>query len=531
MKRLIRGADVVDGTGAPRRRADVLVEDDRIAAIGAIDPGEDVELIDRPGSIVAPGFIDVHSHADFTLLAHRGAESAVRQGVTTVVTGNCGGGVAPASDRWDVRRVAFAYDAAWGVEIAWSAFDEYVAHLAGAAINVAPLVPHGAVRNAVMGLAPRAPDAHELDLMRGLVAEAMEAGAVGLSTGLEYQPGCHAEPDEIAALASVVAAHSGVYATHMRNRAERFAAATGEALDVGSTTGVRLQLSHVAPRPYAPPEQVACAFGAIQDARDAGLDVWVDTFPEIWGPGNLVDLLPSEVSEGTPTQVARRLRDAGARRAVADAFASGENFLMRAAGLDQIFISAHPVRRELQGHSIVDLAQADDQPLAAWVCDLLSEAGPVLMSVGIRHIYADEPDLRYVLSLPYCSLGSDGVVVAGEGHACSYPWNASTYGYAARTLELYVRDVAVFTLEEAVHRLAGLPAAAIGLHDRGVLEVGAIADIVTFDADAIADRSAPDDMARYPAGVIDVLVNGEPVLARGTQTAARPGRVIGGRSA
>jgi N-acyl-D-amino-acid deacylase len=527
---LIRGGILVDGSGAPRRRADVLIEGDRVAAVGEVDPGDDTEVLDRPGAIVAPGFIDVHSHADFTLLAHRGADSAVRQGVTTVVTGNCGGGVAPTSPRWDVRRVAFAYDAAWGIDITWDGFGDYVGHLAGAAINVAPLVPHGAVRNAVMGLSPRGPDASELALMTGLVAEAMDAGAVGLSTGLEYQPGCHAQPDEIWTLARVVAARDGIYATHMRNRAERFAGATQEALDVGRETGVRVQLSHVAPRPYAPPEQVHGAFAAIQEARDDRLDVWVDTFPEIWGPGNLVDLLPSDISEGTPARVARRLGDPGARRAVADAFAGGANFLVRAAGFERIYISAHPVRRELQGQSIVALADAAGQPLADWVCDVLREAGPVLMSVGIRHVYADEPDLRYVLTLPYCSLGSDGVVVAGEGHDSSYPWNASTYGYAARTLEYYVRDVGLFSVEEAVHRLAGLPAAAIGLSDRGVLAPGSIADVVVFDAEEIADRSAPDDMARHPAGVVDVLVNGVPVVAGGVQTAARPGRVVGGRS-
>ena len=362
---LIRGGVVVDGSGGPRRRADVLVENDRIAAIGELEPSDAI-VLDRPGAIVAPGFIDVHSHADFTLLAHRGAESAVRQGVTTVVTGNCGGGIAPTSSRWDVRRVAFGYDASWGIEISWASFGEYVEQLAGAAINVAPLVPHGAVRNAVMGLAPRSPDRAELARMTTLVAESLDAGAVGLSTGLEYQPGCHARPDEIAALARIVAARGGVYATHMRNRGERFADATREGLDIGRETGVRVQLSHVAPRPDAPAEQVAQAFAAIQQARDDRLDAWVDTFPEIWGPGNLVDLLPSDVIEGSPAQVQRRLADPGARAAVADAFASGENFLARAAGLRSHLHLGQPGAARAAG-SLDSHARARGRPAAGGV--------------------------------------------------------------------------------------------------------------------------------------------------------------------
>jgi N-acyl-D-amino-acid deacylase len=521
---LIRGGTVVDGTGAPRRDADVLIEDGRVAAIGEA-AGGDARVIDARGLVVAPGFVDVHTHADLPLLAFPDAESAVRQGVTTVVIGNCGGGVAPVNASHDVRRVAFAFDEAWGVEVTWRGFGDYLALLDGKAVNVAALVPHGALRNAVMGLEARAPDRAEADAMAGLLAEALEGGAIGLSTGLEYQPGSFAGIDELAALAQVAADRGGAYATHMRNRAEAYADATDEAIEIARRTGVRLQLSHVAPRPYAPAGETARALAAIDDAARPG-GVWVDTFPEVWGPGTLVDLLPGHISNGDARQVARRLRDPGARREVAEYFASGENFLVRAGGYEQIFISGCPTRPSLEGGSLPALADAAGVPPADFCCDVLLEADAQLMTVMIRHVYATEADLRRVIELPYCSFGSDGVVSSGEDGDCGCRWSASTYGYVPRVLEWYVRTLGVLSLEDAVRRLAALPAEAMGLDDRGVLRDGACADVVVFDPEAIHDRSSPETQARHPTGIEHVLVNGVPVVDDGRQTGRRPGRVV-----
>ena len=521
----IRGGTVVDGTGAPGRRADVLIEGDRIAAVGEIEPVAGEDVIDARGLVVAPGFVDVHTHADLPLLAFPDADSAVRQGVTTVVIGNCGGGVAPVNADHDVRRVAFAFDAQWGVEVTWRGFGDYLALLDGKAVNVAALVPHGALRNAVMGLAPRAPSAPEADAMAGLLGEALEAGAIGLSTGLEYQPGCYAEIDELAALAQVAADRGGAYATHMRNRAEAYADATDEALEIARRTGVRLQLSHVAPRPYAPADETERALAAI-DAAAADGGVWVDTFPEVWGPGTLVDLLPGHVANGEAREVAARLRDPGVRREVADYFAEGSNFLVRAGGYEQIFISGCPTRPELEGGALPELAARAGRGVAELCCDVLLEAGDQLMTVMIRHVYATESDLRRVIDLPYCSFGSDGVVSTGEDGACGCRWSASTYGYVPRVLEWYVRELGVLGLEDAVRRLAALPAEAMGLDDRGVLRPGARADVVAFDLDAVHDRSSPQRQARHPDGIRHVLVNGVAVVAEGLQTGRRPGRVV-----
>lgn len=517
---------MVDGTGAPGRTADILLDGGRVAAIGSI-AASSAQVVDASGCVVTPGFIDIHSHGDFTLLAFPSARSAVLQGVTTVVIGNCGGGVAPITPERDFRRTAFGYSSEWGIDVDWCTFPEYLDRFRRIAVNVVALVPHGALRNAVMGLTAREPTVAELAHMRELLDEALQSGAAGLSSGLEYQPGCFAQASEIEALAGAVANRDGFYATHMRNRAERFAAATAEALSVTRRTGVRLQLSHIAPRPYAPPHQSARAFDLLEEAAADGLPVWVDTFPETWGPGTLGDLFPTEVMQAPPTEVLRHLRNPSIREQIRLHFESGENFLVRAGGYDQIFIAASPAKPEVQGRSLADLATEGCTSVANVCCDLLIGAGSQFMAVAIRHVYAREEEVQRVLSLDYSSLGSDGVVTSGEDADCPYPWNASTYGYAARTLEHYVRDLGLLTLEGAVRKLAALPAEAAGLFDRGYLRPGAAADVVVFDADRVNDRTTPDRPARHPTGIRDVFVNGVRVLADGAATSARPGRVLG----
>jgi N-acyl-D-amino-acid deacylase len=527
-KVLISNGRVIDGSGDQSYDADVLVEGNQIVAIGRgpLVGATEAERIDARGSVVAPGFIDVHSHSDFTILAFPSADSAVLQGVTTVVNGNCGGGVAPALPKHDVRRVAFAYNPEWGLDITWSSFGDYLSQLKGIAVNVATLVPHGAIRNAVMGLENRPPDKHEMAAMRTLLADSLDAGGAGLSTGLEYQPGCYAEIDEICELAQEVAKRGGLYATHMRNRAETFASATQEALEVGARSGARLQLSHVAPRPYAPPGEVEAALGAIEAAHADGQSIWVDTFPETWGPGTLPDLFPSEVTQGTPREVLRRLQDPHVRRQIGEYFTAGENFLVRAGGYDDIFIASTPADYDDVGRSLTELAEASGQSVSDRACDLLLEAGSLFMSVAIRHIYATEHDLQTVLRLPYCSLGSDGIVITGEDRACPYPWSASTYGYVPRTLEHYARGEGLFSLEEGIRRLSALPAAALGLTDRGTLREGHRGDVVVFDPTALTDRTEPGKAARHPHGISDVLVNGVAVVREGRLTTARPGVVL-----
>lgn len=501
---VVRGGVVVDGTGAPGRPADVFVEGGRIVAVGQpAYGGDDATVIDATGRVVAPGFIDLHTHADSSILAFPSADSALRQGVTTIVVGNCGGGVAPISDAHDIRPVAFAHRPEWGVETDWRSVAEYLERLDGLGVNVAAMVPHGALRNAVMGIDPRPADAAELSAMGAMVTEALEAGAVGMSTGLQYRPGCWAPAEEIRHLVEIVGRFGGIYATHMRDRSEHYVDAIEEALAATADTGAHLQLSHVVARPNAPGDAVSRAHEVMAAAADRGR-FGVDTFPEPWGPGLLVDLFPTELMEGDTSVVLSRLADRGARAAMERYIDAEASFLARVAGYDEMFLSAVPDRPDLVGASLGAVGS-----VGAFCCDLLTEAGERLREVGIRHVYARDPELDAVLRLPFCTVASDGIVTTGEGADCPLPWNASTYGFTARLLEHYVRDRALLSLEDAVHRLTLLPALAVGLKDRGAILTGRRADLVIFDPGEIHDRSTPTDMARHPTGIHMVVVNGQ----------------------
>ena len=499
---VVTGGLLVDGTGAPGQIGDVLVEDDKIVGVGSgIGAVADAKVIDAEGKVVSPGFIDLHTHADYSILAFPTADSALRQGITTIAVGNCGGGVAPISEAHDIRPVAFAFRPEWGVDVTWRSFPEYLELLSGLGTNVAAMVPHGALRNSVMGVRPRPASPDELEAMQQRLEEALQSGAVGMSTGLQYRPGCWAPRSEIRQLVEVVGNHSGIYASHMRDRSESYVAAIEEALDAVAETGAHLQLSHVVARPNAPSEEIERGLAAMSGTTHDRFAV--DTFPEPWGPGLLIDLFPDELMEGDTATVLARLTDARARSEMEAYIDAGSSFLARVAGYEEIYLSWVPDRPDLNGFPI---AQAPS--VGSFCCDVLIEAGERLREVGIRHIYADTSRLDEVLRLPYCIVASDGIVTTGEDDACDILWSASTYGYTARLLEHYVRETGSLSLEDAVHRMTQLPAEALGLTNRGSLTVGKQADLVVFDPDSIHDRSTPTEMARHPAGIDLVLVNG-----------------------
>ncbi len=537
---LIQGGVVVDGTGTSPVTADVLIEGDRIRAIGANladnagTTAAAATVVDATGMLVTPGFVDLHSHADFTLVAFPSADSALRQGITTVATGNCGGGVAPVVSPHDVRSVAFAHSDDWGVDITWRSFGEYTTHLDGAGVNVAPLVAHGAIRNAVRGMTPGPASASEVATMGALLESALDDGAFGLSTGFEYRPGCWAGEEEIRALVQRVGERGRMYATHMRNRAEHFDDAVAEAMRAVSGTGAHLQLSHFAPRPYAPPEQVDAAFVRVTDAVSAGERIGVDTFPEVWGPALLIDLLPEDVMTGTTAEVLARLRDAapGAHRPnrtadhIADHIENRRSFLARIGGYAGIHLTGMPEPDDRTGRTLEALAVEAGVTVSDLCITLLLEAGALFRMVGIRHIYATGEALRRTMALPFCSIESDGIVTPGEDLACPLTWSASSYGYTARMLSHWIRSEKLLSLEEGVRRMTGLPATALGIHDRGTLHTGGYADVVVIDPDQLRDRSTPDHVARHPIGFHRVFVNGVAAVVDDSVTQVTGGRLL-----
>lgn len=523
---LLTGGEVLDGTGAPAQRADVLVADGRITAVAPELAGVDARRLDVGGRIVAPGFVDLHSHADLTLLAFPTADSALRQGITTVATGNCGGGAAPLPPGERALPVAFAYDPSWGIEVDWTGFGEYATRLDGLGVNVAPLVAHGSIRHAAMGLDQRPATDAELAAMQRQLDAALDEGAFGMSTGLEYQPGMWATPGEIRSLVARVGRRGRTYATHMRDRAAAHGTATAEAIAAATDTGVRLQLSHFASRPNATPAARRAALAALDAALDAGMPVGVDTFPEVWGPALLIDLVPPWSLEGEPVDVLTRFTEPATRGRIEAEIEAEPRFLAQIAGYAEIYVSSTPNATIVPGTSITALAEQRRSSIPAAILDALVAAGPDFRSVTIRHIYATDDDLANVLGLACCSIASDGVVTTGEGRDCSLCWSASAYGYTARTLEHFVRGTGLFTLAEAVRRMTSLPAAQLGLRDRGTVTVGAHADLVVFDPARVHDRSTPDDMARHPVGFDHVLVNGRIAVGPDGTLAGRHGRLL-----
>ena len=289
---IIRSGHILDGTGAPARKGDIAVQEGKIVEImDSIDMHAEREW-NAAGKYVCPGFIDIHTHSDFSLLANRFAESSVRQGITTLVTGNCGHGPAPSPERELGKQVTIGYSENFNTDFGWDHFAEYLEDLfsPGLSVNVAPLVPHGSIRLAVMGYEARPPTKAELEKMKAYVDEAMSAGAAGFSTGLEYSPGQHADKNELIALCSVAASHGGVYASHIRNRADTFMESVVESLNIIRKAGCPGQLSHLAPRPYAN-EKFDQVLETIYQARDQeSLEIGIDTFPDVWAPGPVVTL-------------------------------------------------------------------------------------------------------------------------------------------------------------------------------------------------------------------------------------------------
>jgi len=530
---VIHGGRVLDGTGTPAFAADVGVTADRIEAVGDLRAAEAAERVDASGLVVSPGFIDIHQHGDFSLLACPTADSAVRQGVTTVVTGNCGHGCAPLGDAGIAGLNVIGRRSEWGVPIDWTTFAGYLDRLRapGVAVNVAPLVGHGPIRVAAMGYAARRPTPVEQARMRELVAQAMDEGAVGLSSGLEYAPGREADTEELVDLCRIVAARGGIYASHTRNRGHDLVAATDEAIRIAETAGLPLQISHFAPRSYTPAGDWDRALERVHHARERGVEVHIDTFPYTWGPGPIAAMLPTWAFEGTPHDVLARLRDPAQRALMRDGAETRFALAVKLGLLGESFVAYSRAHPELVGKSYREIvALLGGDPYDA-IISVVADEGEDLYNVIGRSHFARDDELRHLLREPICMVESDGIVLSPEGPAADFTFSIADYGWAARLLQRYVREEPLLTLEEAVRRMTSLPAAKVGLGDRGRIGPGMAADVVVFDAATIEDRATLEHPRRSPAGVHYVLVNGQAAVTPAGPTGALAGRVLRGRRA
>ena len=526
---VLAGGTVVDGRGGPPVAADVAVDGDRVAAVAPPGTLAGRERIDVAGRVVSPGFVDIHSHADFTLVVDGRAQSSVAQGITTVVTGNCGHGVAPVTERSAalVPTNIPGWRAAWDDRQRWRTFPGYLDTLRrqGVGVNVFPLVAHGALRLAVAGFEVRELTAREVDRMRGLVAEAMDAGAVGLSTGLEYAPGLAAGTAELVAVAGPVGERGGLYASHCRNRTERIVAAAEEAVAVATRTGCRLQLSHFVRRPTG--TDPALFRRAVDVVRAAPTRARLDVFPFPHGPTPLPTfVVPMAVRDAPRAEVARRLAD----QSLLDDL--DQRFLDALAGgvAAACHIASDGADGALVGRTLGDLAREWDLTLPEAILAVLRRAGVDFYDAVVVERVFDDADLRWALRQPDFLIMGDGLTGALDGPLAGHAMCASDWGYAPEMLGRFVREEGLVPLAEAVARMTAEPAAQVGLTDRGVLAPGYRADIVVFDPAAVGTAVREDALVSLPTGIDHVFVNGTPVLRAGRFTDALPGVVAEGRA-
>lgn len=521
---VIHGGEVVDGTGAERVRADVGIARGVIAEIGDLANAPAASRIDAAGKIVCPGFIDSHAHSEISVLARPDAPAKIRQGVTTEVVGNCGFSAFPLTDRTRDMARSFAQPVLGSPEIEWDWRDAagYFERLErqGSAVNVATLIGHGTLRNAVVGFEKRAPSPAELTAMQRLLAQGMEQGAFGLSTGLCYAPGVFAKTDELVELCRVVAQKGGLYATHLRDQSGRLEEAVEEALDIGRCSGVPVLISHHKAAGARNWGKVNRTLAMLDQANASGLKTMADVYPYIAGHSTMLSILPPWAVEGGVDAMLSRLADSAIRRQIARDFETGlpgwEN-RAGALGWHNVIISSvvTEANRDLAGLSVPAAALKRGKKELDFLLDLLIEEHGM---VGRQSIQCCEEDVVTVLTHERTMIGSDGLDVENP--------HPRQYGCFARVLSEYVRERHALSLETAIHKMTGLTAASFGFSELGLLRKGKRADIVVFDANAIRERGTFSDPSRHPDGIEWVLVGGTAAVAQGEPTGARNGKVL-----
>jgi len=521
---LIRGGRLIDGTGTPERDADVSVSGERIVAIEPGSPRAARRVIDARGHIVAPGFIDIHTHSDFTLPLNPRAESKVRQGVTLEVVGNCGFSVAPAlPGRAPLLREYLASSAPW-LPFRETTFADYVAAFPPTAVNVILQVGHNTLRLMTAGMDNRALTSAELATMERLLAEALAAGAWGLSSGLFTAPGAYADAAEIHALARVLRRHGAAYSSHIRDEANRVVEAVREAIAVAETTGVHVQIAHLKLSGVDNWGGAAKLLDEIAAARRRGVSVDCDAYPYDTASNPLRNLLPRWVMDGGIAAMLERLGRADVRaRLRADIARDGLTNFGRIPSWDAVRVAVAPNLPDEAGRTFGELARRRGIDPFDAVCDfIVADRGETRILVTSM----SDADVHAIAGSPWVTVGSDANALATAGVTSQGKPHPRSYGTHARLLGQFVRDLRLLSLPAAIHKTTGAAAAALGLTDRGVVREGCWADLTVFDADRIADRATYDDPHRYAVGVSTVIVNGDVVVDGGDHTGALPGRLL-----
>lgn len=483
---IIENGKIIDGTGNPWYSGDIGISGGRIAAVGALNMSEAKHRIDATGMFVTPGFIDIHTHSDGTILKIPTADNSVRQGLTTIVGGNCGGAPLPVADHLSqVRKTAIS-------------------------INYITLAGHNTIRNKAMGGVNRAPTEQEMAVMKQLLEQSLREGAFGLSTGLYYTPGNYAETEEIVELVKVVKQHGGIYVSHIRDESDYnigLIAAVEEAIAIGEQAGVPVQISHLKCLGKPVWHQSGEVLKRIGAARSRGVDVRFDQYPytasstSLWGA-----VFPAWAQEGGTKAFLKRMEDNTTAARIREEISGN---IERRGGASSLYIVREKARlSELAAKWNIEPADA--------AIRIQSNGGSAVISFNMT-----DEDVETIMKSPYGMIGSDGNITQPDntGHPRSF-------GTFPRVLGIYVREKQILGWEEAVRKMTSAPAAQLGLHDRGLILQGMAADIVVFNPATVADLATYENPSLPPAGIHYVLVNGTLVIDRENHTGARPGKVL-----
>ena len=520
---LIRNGSIVDGAGNPWFKADIGIRDGKILKVGNLASSTGKKIIDARGLVVSPGFIDIHNHSDSALLINPKAESMIRQGVTTMLIGNCGKSASP-SEKWQTLNKYFAQ------------LDKQ-----GVATNVAALVGHGDIRTMVLGEASRLPTSKELKEMKALVAQAMEDGAIGMSTGLDYAPGMFSDTNEIIELCKVVAKYGGIYTTHIRSGGPTWGKAVWEAIEIAEKSGVPLQISHLESH-YGNWGNEEKILKILEEARARGRDVKTDIPPYLCGGTGIFTMLPVWAHEGGTPKILERLRDPVEREKIKEWILKKKTptatSTMITDGLpDKIWIGASQKNPNYVGKNLAQIAELRGKDPLDVAFDLIIEEGKNI-SMVIEHHFED--DMRILIKHPLSMIVSDGSALAPYGPLGEGKPNPRSYGTFPLVIRKYVRGetrkeeptevgVKLLSLQEAVRKITSFPAQKLGLKDRGMLREDMWADIVIFDPQTIEDQATYVNPHQYPKGIPYVLVNGQIVIENGEHTGILPGKILRGK--
>jgi len=528
---LIIHGHIIDGSGSPWFEGSVAVRDGKIAAVGRLIHPTARRVIDAAGLVVAPGFIDLHSHSDYTLLVDGNAQSKIRQGVTTEIIGeDASAGPFTGTDQPDISKSPRPP----GFERNWKTLGQYfdVLQRHGMAVNIASYVGSGQVWMDVMGNVNRRPTPQEMQRMEALVAQGMQDGAIGLASGLIYAPNMFETTQDLIQLAKVAASYGGIYASHIRGEGDNATQALREAIQIGEEAGLPVHIFHFKMDGKENWDHMADLIHIIDQARQCGVDVTADQYPYIAGWTKLEQCLPPKFLEGSLAHRVELLKDPKSREEIRRDIAQGvpgwtNNEVKSVGGWHGVMVSAvqNPKDKQYEGKRMDEVAQMMHTDPVDALCNLLIAEGGSAYAI---YFSISEADMELAMRQPWVGIGSDGAAVNPGMKFVGKP-HPRFYGTFPRVLGVYVREKHVLTLPDAIRKMTSFPAQITGLTDRGLLRPGMAADITIFNPRTVSDRATFANPLEYPEGIPYVIVNGTVVIDHGNHMGNKPGRVLFGR--